>query len=294
MNSNFKDYLKLHFVVLILGFTAILGRLVEVSSLSVVFYRTLIAALGMWVLAKIQRKNLYVPLKEAWGMLGTGTIMAIHWLCFFGSARVSTIAVSLVTISTASFFTSIVEPLSKKQKISKVELSLGIVAVIGIYIIFSFEFKYLTGILLGIFGGFLASIFSVLNANFAKKHDGRVITFYEMTGAFFSSIILIPLVIFMSNGADFQLVPSKQDWIWIAVLALGCTVYPYTTLMNLLKKFSAYTLNLSINMEPIYGIILAYLVFGDKEKMTWGFYLGGLFILLTVALHPFLKQKETQ
>ncbi|CAH0997481.1 hypothetical protein EMA8858_03614 [Emticicia aquatica] len=287
-----QDYFKLHFIVIILGFTAILGRLTEVSSLGVVFYRTLLAASGMWIVAQFQKKNLKISLKQALPLLGVGAIMSFHWICFFGSARASTVAVSLVTFSTTSFFTSILEPFVRKTKISWVEVFLGVLVVLGMYFVFTFESQYLTGILIGLVGALLATIFSVINAQFAQKYDAQIVTFYEMVGAFTSSWIYIPIIIYFSKDVDYQLTLTHYDWLWVGILGLVCTVYPYIEMMHLLKKISAFTLNLSINMEPIYGIIMAYFIFGEKEKMTSGFYIGGALILLSVVLHPFLKKKS--
>lgn len=284
-----QDYLKLHLIVIILGFTAILGRLTDVSALGVVFYRTLLASLGMYVLARFQKKNIFLPFRESLSLLGVGAIISLHWMCFFGSARASTIAISLVTFSVTSFFTSILEPIVKKTKISWIEVLLGVLVVAGMYFVFKFESQYLTGIIIGILAALLATIFSVLNAQLAQKYQAQTITFYEMVGAFVSSWIFIPIIVYASPNIHFQLIPSPKDWIWIAILGLVCTVYPYNEMVKLLKKISAFTLNLSINMEPIYGILLAYFIFGEKERMTTGFYIGSVLILLSVLLHPFLK-----
>lgn len=287
-----QDYLKLHLIVIILGFTAILGRLTDVSALGVVFYRTLLASVGMYVVAKIQKRNILIPFRESLPLLGVGAIIALHWMCFFGSARVSTIAISLVTFSVTSFFTSILEPIVKKTKISWIEVLLGVLVVAGMYFVFKFEYKYLTGIIIGIIAALLATIFSVFNAQFAQKYEAQTITFYEMAGAFVASWVFIPIIIYAVPDTSFQLIPSPTDWVWIAVLGLVCTVYPYNEMIKLLKKISAFTLNLSINMEPIYGILLAYFIFGEKERMTTGFYIGGVLILLSVVLHPFLKPSK--
>lgn len=287
-----QDYLKLHLIVVILGFTAILGRLTDVSALGVVFYRTLLASLGMLVVAKIQKRNILIPFRDSLPLLGVGAIISLHWMCFFGSARVSTIAISLVTFSVTSFFTSILEPMVKKTKISWIEVLLGVLVVAGMYFVFKFEYKYLKGIIIGIIAALLATIFSVFNAQFAQKYEAQTITFYEMAGAFVASWLFIPIIIYAAPNTNFQLIPSPTDWIWIAILGLVCTVYPYNEMIKLLKKISAFTLNLSINMEPIYGILLAYFIFGEKERMTTGFYIGGVLILLSVVLHPFLKPSK--
>lgn len=288
MTTAASDYLKLHFIVVILGFTAILGRLTEVSSLGVVFFRTLIAAtgIGLWMLYK--RKSLKVNKLNFWKLVGTGGLMAAHWMCFFGSARVATVAVSLVCFSTTSFFTSLIEPYLQKRAISWPEVLLGILVVIGIGFVFTFEYQYLTGIILGLIGALLAAIFSVFNAQFTNQIEARTITFYEMLGAFLSSWLLIPLILLFSGGQTFQLIPSPADWKWLFILGLLCTVYPYIELLHLFKKMTAFTVNLSVNMEPIYGIIMAYFIFGESEKMTSGFYVGAIFILITVIAHPLI------
>ena len=285
------DYLKLHFIVLILGFTAILGKLTEVSSLSLVLYRTGFAAIGMAVLAFFRGKSLKLNFREILPLLGTGAFMALHWICFFGSAKVSTVAISLVAFSTTSFFTSLLEPLVKKQKISVIEVLLGVSVVVGLFFVFTFEFQYILGISIGLVGAFLAAVFSIINSQFAKKYEAQKVVFYEMSGAFLASFIYIPIFIYFTQSSDYQLVPSKNDWLWIAILGFICTVYPYTEMQNLLKKISAFTLNLSINLEPIYGIILGYLVFGEKEKMNFGFYVGALVILVSVLSYPLLLKR---
>lgn len=289
-NPTTSDYLKLQIIVIILGFTAILGRLTEVSSLGVVFWRTLIAAIGMFMLAKLMNKNLSLSFNKMLPLLGIGALMSLHWLCFFGSARAATIAVSLVSFSTTSFFTSFLEPMISKKRISWEEVFLGVLVVVGMYFVFKFEGKYLLGIIIGLMGAFLAALFSTINARIANQYDAQIVMFYEMTGAFLGCFIYIPIIIYFSKE-DFQIIPTGNDWIWIATLGLVCTVYPYIEMMRLLRKISAYTLNLSINLEPIYGIILAYLVFGEKEKMTAGFYIGGVLILASVLLYPVLKKR---
>jgi drug/metabolite transporter (DMT)-like permease len=179
----------------------------------------------------------------------------------------------------------------RKAKISWVEVFLGILVVLGMYFVFTFEGKYLVGILIGLFGALLGTIFSVVNSQFVQKYDAQIITFYEMTGAFGAMWLYIPMIMLALPNEHFQLIPTYNDWLWIGILGLVCTVYPYIEMMNLLKKFSAFTLNLSINLEPIYGIVMAYFIFGASEKMTPGFYVGGVLILLSVVLHPFLKKK---
>jgi drug/metabolite transporter (DMT)-like permease len=288
-----SDYIKLQFIIVILGFTAILGQLTEVSSLGVVLWRTLIAAVGIFIVSKLMNKSLTLSFDKVLPLLGIGALMSLHWLCFFGSARAATIAVSLVAFSTTSFFTSFIEPMISKKRISWVEVFLGALVVIGMYFVFKFEGKYLLGIIIGLTGAFLATLFSTINAKIANQYDAQVVTFYEMVGAFLGCFIYIPIIIYFSKE-NFPLIPTGNDWLWLAILGLGCTVYPYIEMIRLLRKISAYTLNLFINLEPIYGIVLAYLVFGEKEKMTAGFYIGGILTLASVLLYPVLKKRESK
>lgn len=290
MNPTSADYLKLHFIVIILGFTAILGRLTDVSSLGVVFFRTLIAAtgIGLWMLYK--KKSLKINKTNFWKLMGVGFLLGAHWMCFFGSARVSTVAVSLICFSTTSFFTSLIEPYFQKKAISWFEVILGVLVVIGIGFVFTFESQYLTGIILGLIGALLAAIFSVLNAQLTTNIEARIITFYEMLGAFLSCWLLIPLVFVFAETQTFQLIPSPEDWKWLFILGIICTVFPYIEMLNLLKKMTAFTVNLSLNLEPVYGIIMAYFIFGESEKMTGGFYVGAALILLTVVAHPLVER----
>ena len=288
MIATTADYIKLHFIVVILSFTAILGRLTDVSSLGVVFFRTLIAAIGIGLWMLYQKKSLRIDRENFWRLVGTGGIVAAHWICFFGSARMATVAVSLVCFSTTSFFTSLVEPLLQKRKISWLEVVLGVFVVVGIGFVFTFEYQYLAGIMIGLAGALLAAIFSVLNAQLTNHVEARTITFYEMFGAFLFSLLLIPLFFFFDSGQDFQVIPSPEDWKWLFVLGIVCTVFPYIEVLHLLKKMTAFTMNLSLNMEPIYGIIMAYFIFGESEKMTGGFYIGAVLILASVVAHPLI------
>lgn len=285
--SSSQTYLLLHFIVLILSFTAILGKLIETSALSVVFFRTFFASLGLGIILyfspefkqKINRKGI-------WKLIGVGAIIGIHWICFFGSAKVSTVSVSLVIFSTTSFFTSILEPFMRKKAINPIEIILGIGVTMGVYLIFTFESQYTAGIIIGIIGALLAAVFSIFNSQLTNEFPLKVLTFYELVGAFLATAVLIPVVYLVSPTSLAHFIPTAKDLLWILVLGLICTVGPYLGMAYLLRKISAFTLNLSINMEPIYGIVLAFVIFGESEKMTSGFYWGSICILLTLLIHP--------
>lgn len=287
-----RAYLQLHFLVLIWGFTAILGLLVTIAPTALVLYRTVLAALGLAVVVYFRKKSFRVGRPAALRMMAVGTLLATHWILFFASARVSTASVCLAGMSTTSLWTSFVEPLVSRQRIQPLEVVLGLIAVVGLYIVFSFEFDHALGLLLAIGSAFLAALFTVANSHFVKRHDAFVITFYEMVGASICSLVFVFLFQKYQLNNALPLWPVANDWPWILILALVCTVYAYSMGTHLMKLFSAYMLNLTVNLEPVYGIGLAFLIFGEKERMTPGFYLGTLVILGAVLAYPLLTRRK--
>ena len=287
MESSLKDYLQLHFIVLLWGFTAILGVLISVPTVEIVFYRTLLASLALAALLAYRKRNFRLGTAALTKMLLTGTLIAGHWVLFFAAARIATVSVCLAGMATATLWTSILEPIATKRKIKAYEVALGVVIIGGLYVIFRFEFGHALGLTMAIFSAFLASCFTVINGEFTKKHNGYMVTFYEMAGACVSIAVLYPLYqhLFPGEGQGLPF-PSLVDWIWIAILAIVCTVYAYSASVELQKRLSAFSVNLSVNLEPVYGIILAVLIFKEDEKMTAGFYAGTAIILLAVLVYP--------
>jgi drug/metabolite transporter (DMT)-like permease len=290
MKPTFKDYLTLHFVVLILGFTAVLGKLMSVHTLGLIFFRTFLAALGFYIYFKIKELSVKIDNKGKWQLLGTGgIIIALHWFTFFYSAYISTVAISLAGLSTTSFWTSLIEPLWNKKRINFIEVMLGGVVILGLYLIFLFEFNHIGGLVLSILCAILGAIFSVMNGQYAKKYSPQIITFYEMMGAAITTSIPVLYILWSGNDA-IKVIPQGLDWLWILILAVVCTIYAYTESVNLVRIFSAYTFNLTLNLEPVYGILLAYSIIGQKERMTSGFYVGTLVILGSVLIYPLLRK----
>jgi drug/metabolite transporter (DMT)-like permease len=286
------DYVKLHFLVFLWGFTAILGKLVTIPSVEMVFYRTFLAALGMGIVILVMRGSFKVSTRDLVMLLLTGFIVAIHWLTFFASGRISNPSTSLVGFATCSLWAAFIEPLAKKNKIQFVEVGLGLVVLVGLYIIFSFDFQYPMGLFLGILSGLTCAIFAVINSKLVSRVSSLTITFYEMTGACLGVILFFPF--YMDQWAvsgELNLTPTAMDWFWIAILSLVCSVYAYAVAINLTKKLSVFFIQLTLNLEPVYGIILALLIFREKEVMSWNFYLGTVVILGAVVAYPFVKKK---
>ncbi|MCX8491231.1 MAG: DMT family transporter [Cyclobacteriaceae bacterium] len=292
MITTTKDYVKLHFVVLLFGFTAILGKLVTIPSVEMVFYRTLLAAGGMGVLILVTSGTFKVTQTDFLKIILTGSIVAVHWLTFFASGRVSNPSTSLVGFATCSFWAAFIEPIAKRKKIQGLEVALGLVVILGLVLIFSFNFDYALGLFLGVASGLTAALFSVINSKLAARVSANIITFYEMVGACITVTIFFPMYqIFFTDDQQLHLAPEVMDWVYIGIMALACSVYAYSVMINLSKKLSVFFLNLALNLEPVYGILIALVVFGQQEVMGWNFYLGTFIILAAVVLHPILKKK---
>ena len=292
MIATTKDYFKLHFIVFLFGFTAILGKLVSIPSVEMVFYRTLLAAIGMAIVILIMRGTFQVSQRDFIKISLTGIIVAIHWLTFFASGRVSNPSTSLVGFATCSFWAAFIEPIAKRKKIHGLEVGLGIIVLIGLILIFSFDFNYAFGLFLGIISGLTAALFSVINSKLTTRVSAYTITFYEMAGACITVLLFFPFYItWLAEDGRLDLVPTAMDWLYIAIMAIACSVYAYAGMINLSKKLSVFFMQLALNLEPVYGILIALFVFGQQEVMGWNFYAGTLIILGAVGLYPLLKNQ---
>lgn len=292
MVATTKDYVKLHFIVWIWGFTAILGLLISIPSVEIVWYRTMIAFMALGVMLHFRKHNFQLGYKEVLKILGTGFIIAAHWILFFAAARVSTASVCLAGMATCSLWTSFIEPWVNKRKIKIFEVVLGLVVIVGLYVIFRFQFNHALGLFMAVVSAMLSALFSVINGQLIKKHSPYMITFYEMLGAFLGTSLFFPIYItYFAPDGMLHLVPTAMDWLYLSILALICTVYAFSVSVELMKRISAFVVNLTVNLEPVYGIILAVLIFGEKEKMEPGFYLGTLIILASVLIYPVVNKR---
>lgn len=290
--ASTRDYLKLHFIVFLWGFSAILGKLATVPALELVFFRSIFAAFGMAAVIGFARESFRVDKKDLIKLLAIGAIVALHWLAFFGSARVANVSVSLVGFATNSLWAALLEPWFNKTKFKKYELILGFIVLLGLYIIFSFDFQYKLGLLLGILAGFTSALFAVFNSKLVKRISARSITLYEMIGVFVAIGIFLPFYNLLALPANkLTLSPSAMNLFYIAVLAGVCSVYAYTVATELMKRVSVFMIQLTLNLEPIYGIIMAVIIFGQQEKMNANFYIGTTVILGAVATYPLFKKK---
>src|SRR5690606_20872717 len=261
-----RNILILHFTVLIWGFTGVLGELISVSAMHLVWYRVLIAAISLWVYFLIAKKPILVSKSQLIQYLAVGMLVGLHWVLFFHAIKISTVSVTLVTLSSVTLFTAILEPVINRKKISIADILIGLVIIFGIYLIFKFEFQYFWGIVYGLSCAFCASIFSIFNARMVKKGSPTSITFYEMIGAW----IGVSMILLISGQFDEQMILSQSDLMYLLVLGVGCTAIAYVLGVAVMRELSAFTVALTTNMEPVYGIILALLIFGQKEAMSRG------------------------
>ncbi|NQW27331.1 MAG: EamA family transporter [Flammeovirgaceae bacterium] len=291
MTQNTKDIIFLHFIILIWGFTAIIGLFIDLMPVEIVFYRTGLAALLLVLV--IYSSRLSFGLDSRVSLLKAiivGLLMSVHWVLFFLSAKISTASVCLVGMATTSFWTSIIEPMFFDKKIQGFEIFLSLIAVLGILIVFNMEIDYFKGLLFAMIAAILAALFSIINADLTKKNNHFVITFYEMITASALAGIMMLFYFYFISYKSFAL-PGTKNWFWLFILSSICTVFAMSYSIKLMKRLSAFFVNLTVNLEPIYGIILALLIFGEQEQMSVGFYIGTGLILLSVLIYPLLNKK---
>jgi len=280
--KNTRSLVQLHIIVLILGFTAILGKLITIQAIELVWYRTLIAAVFLLIIIKLKKGSIKISFKEMSTYLLVGFVVAAHWITFFHAIKVSNVSVTLACLSTTTLFTGIVEPIVMKRKFYWIEAVLGIFIIIGVFMIFEFETRYKLGIMFALTSAFLAGVFSVINKKLTHGKNAQQISFYEMLGGF----IIITLYLIISPGFSIgKFSITYMDIVYLLILGSICTAYAFTTVIELMKKISAYVVVLSINLEPVYGVILAYFIFGSSEYMSTGFYSGALIIILCVFMY---------
>lgn len=284
--ATVKDYLMLHWIVAIWSVTAILGILISIASIELVFYRTLIASAMLGLIFLWKKTSIKVSKPELVKIVGTGFLISIHWILFFWAARVSTASVCLAGMATTSLWTAFLEPIINKKKIKGFEVFLGLLVISGIYVIFRFEWGYWLGLSMAIASALMGALFSVINGRLTKRHSPYVLTFYEMMGASFFALMMLPVYAFFFAENGLQLIPAPMDWLWLLILSGICTVYAFSVSVELMRRITAFAVNLTVNLEPVYGIILAVLILGEREKMTAGFYYGTVIILISVLIYP--------
>ena len=283
-----RSFLLLHLIVFLWGWTAILGKLITVPATDLVWYRTLMAVIVIFIYLKIVK----VPLKVSWSSLmkffGVGAIIALHWYFFYEAINVSNVSVTLSCFASGTLFASLLEPLFFKRRIIPAEIIFGLLVIAGIYVIFRFESQYVLGMIYSLAAAFLSSLFTVLNGILIRDHDSRIISFYELLGG----CVAVSLFLAATGSFDQQFFNiSMSDLGWLFILATVCTAFTFIVSVEIMKEINPFTIVLTVNLEPIYGIILAYFLFSDEKGMTLGFYIGSIIVLGTIFLNAALKKR---
>jgi drug/metabolite transporter (DMT)-like permease len=283
-----KAMIQLHTAIFLAGFTAILGKLINLGAISLVWWRLFITVGVLFILFRSVLKRASYSRPLTLSVLGVGALVGLHWLCFFGSVKFANVSIALVCFSSSGFFSALMEPFIMKRKISFFELALGLVSMSGIYIIFHFDARYKTGIALGVAAAALSALFSIFNKKLVQEMDGLHMTAYEMAGAF--AVVSLAIVFSVSSGNAFW--PQPIDWLWLGILSLLCTVWAFFLQLKALHHISAFTLNLSYNLEPVYGILLAFIIFKENKHLNSAFYVGVLLIILALAVQMYFVKKQ--
>jgi drug/metabolite transporter (DMT)-like permease len=289
MDSRAKNILLMHFVILIFGFTGILGKLITIEAIPLVFWRTLIGGGAIYVWLKVRREVSKKSTSDVLKMGGIGLLVAIHWITFFASIKISNVSVALTMLATSPMFIGFLEPLIFKRKIDWRELTVAGVVLVGVGTIFSFDTTYHEGMILGIISAFFASLFATLNGVLIKTNDASNISLVELLTA---SVAIFILLLFTGEVNWDLLMLSNQDWFWILILALVATSFAFIAFTSIMTVLTPFTTSVAINLEPIYSIILAVIIFGEEEIMGPRFYVGALIIICAVLLNSILKRKS--
>ncbi len=284
-----KAFIQLHIAVFLAGFTGILGRLITLNEGLLVWYRLLITSASMWLLFSLTKKLQRISFGDILKISGVGFIAAMHWVTFYGAIKYSNVSIALVCFSSVSFFTAIFEPLILRKKLNWIELLLGLITLSGIYIIFHFDTQYKTGIAIGIVSAILAALFPIYNREFLKRINVETMLTWQQTGGFITLSLLMPLYLYQFPSKNF--LPGWENLGWLFVLAWTCSVWAFHLSASALKRLSAFTVSLTYNLEPVYGILLAFMVYKENKYLSNEFYLGFVVIAIALLIHLFLLLK---
>ncbi len=284
-----KAFIQLHIAVFLAGFTGILGRLITLNEGLLVWYRLLITSASMWLLFSLTEKLQRISFRDILKISGVGFIAAMHWVTFYGAIKYSNVSIALVCFSSVSFFTAIFEPLILRKKLNWIELLLGLITLSGIYIIFHFDTQYKTGIAIGIVSAILAALFPIYNREFLKRINVETMLTWQQTGGFITLSLLMPLYLYQFPSKNF--LPGWENLGWLFVLAWICSVWAFHLSASALKRLSAFTVSLTYNLEPVYGILLAFMVYKENKYLSNEFYLGFVVIAIALLIHLFLLLK---
>lgn len=272
--------LRLHVAVFLWGFTGILGKLISLNEGLLVWWRLLITVVSLWILFALIKSIRKISLKDFFKIAAIGTVLAFHWLFFYGSIKYANVSIALTCLSTTGLMSAIIEPVFFRRKINFLELILGVFTLAGIAIIYFSNLQFSAGIVIGLFSALFTVLVSVLNKKIVSGYHPEAITLYQLTGGFAGLSLLMPLYNYLFPAKIF--LPQNADWLWLFILSWCCTILTFILYIGALKKLSAFTINLTLTLEPVYGIILAFAVFHENKTLSNNFYIGFALILIAV------------
>src|SRR5260221_6538636 len=287
-----KAFFQLHIAVFLAGFTGILGKLIDLNEGLLVWYRLFITSVTMWIVFSLTKKLQKITFIDALKLSGIGFLAALHWVSFYGSIKYANVSVALVCFSSVGFFTAWLEPVILRERIKWAEVFLGLLVISGIYIIVHFDPRYKTGIILGVICAVLLAIVMILIRQFVQRINSQPLLTYQMSGGLITLSFFIPF--YLKQFPTDYIIPDFKDWMWLLVLAWFCSVLAFQFSVNALKKLTAFTVNLSFNMEPVYGILLAFVIYHENKELGWSFYTGLLLIILAMGLQMWRVWKQSK
>ncbi len=291
MNPVTKAYLELHIAVFLFGFTAILGDLITLPALSLVWWRVLFTSFSLVFLIRVMRLFRRLPRAQILRFMGIGVLVALHWLAFYGAVKLANASIALVAMATTSFFTAFIEPLLMRRRVIWYEIALGLLIIPGMVLVVNgMELSMLTGLGVGFLSAFLAALFATLNKKFIGDHNAMEVTFLELGSAWLFLSLVLPVYFLLADEA-IAIWPVRLDWLYLLVLSLLCTTLAYVLALRALRHLSAFASNLTINLEPVYGIVMAWIILKDHESLNQHFYWGVVIIILAVFSYPLLKKR---
>lgn len=281
--------LHFHFIVIIFGFTAVLGALISISAIPLVWYRMTLATFGLGLVLWLRKHSFRVSKTIAWVAIVSGILIAFHWITFFGAVKVSNVSITLSVLSSGAFLTSLLEPIFYKRKVIGYEVLFGLLVIVGLVLVLGTDATHLMGFFYAGISTLLAVFFTLINGKYVAKTNPYILSFYELlVGALVVTVLLAAQGTLTASFFEI----SSQDLFWLAILAFVCTSYAFVVSIVVMRHLSPYSIMLGINMEPVYGIALAYIIFGEKETMPPSFYIGVMCILAAVLANGVLKLRR--
>lgn len=285
-----QSYLLLHLAIILAGFTGVFGKVISLNEGLLVWYRVLFSAIILLFIILLFKIKPKISSKEKLRIVSVGLLITAHWVFFYGSIKYSNISIGVVCFCLTSCFTAVLKPLINKTSVRWLEIGLSLLTIAGISLIFHFDASYRTGIILGVISAALNALYTISNEKLVKKYDSISINFYQMLGGFAGLSIVLPFYLHQFPPTHF--LPNSQDFVCLLLLASFCTVGMCTLIIYALKTISAFTVNLSFNLEPLYSIILAFLFFNEGSKVSTSFYWGLLLVVTSVVLQTAISMRQ--